>query len=287
VAIQHCRVLLGLRPLRGRHTGLSLADEVADTLAFRQIEGPDRVGYFTLDNAASNDTCIKALATEHNFCPEERRVRCAGHIFNLCVRAMLYGSKGEDFGSITRADGDDEEEEDMEDRLDHVVDEALRDEGEDGADGAAAGVEIDVVEDFASAHPAPDEINDTTFLEYSQHGAPGMLHNIGVQLRTSPQLYEQFLLSQRKESGKASTLNWVFNNATRWDSDMRMMERTLLLRPALNTFFNDVQNRWESGGGAERARPAILQYRLSSYDWRVIEVLVKLLKPFAIVSKQL
>jgi hypothetical protein len=68
---------------------------------------------------------------------------------------------------------------------------------------------------------------------------------------------------------------------------MRMMERALLLRPALNTFFNDVQNRWESEGGAERARPAILQYRLSSYDWRVIEVLVKLLKPFAIASKQL
>jgi hypothetical protein len=83
---QH-RVLLGLRPLRGRHTGLSLADEVADTLAFWQIEGPDRVGYFTLDNAASNDTCIKALAMEHNFCPEERRVRCAGHIFNLCAKS--------------------------------------------------------------------------------------------------------------------------------------------------------------------------------------------------------
>jgi hypothetical protein len=99
---QH-RVLLGLRPLRGRHTGLSLADEVADTLAFWQIEGPDRVGYFTLDNAASNDTCIKALAAEHGFCLGERRVRCAGHIFNLCVRAMLYGSKGEDFGAIIRA----------------------------------------------------------------------------------------------------------------------------------------------------------------------------------------
>jgi hypothetical protein len=234
---------------------------------FWQIEGPEKVGYFTLDNAARNDTCIRVLAPEHGFCPEKRRVRCAGHIFNLCVRAMLYGSKGEDFGAIVTADGDDEEEEDVEDRLDHVVvDEALRGEGEEGADGAAVGVKMDVVEDFTSAHPAPDEINDATFLEYSQYGVRGMLHNIRVQLRTSPQLYEQFLQSQRKESGKASTLNWVFNNATRWDSDMRMMERALLLRPALNTFFNDVQNRWESEGGAERARPAILQYRLSSYD---------------------
>ncbi|KAM4055436.1 ribonuclease H-like protein [Hirsutella rhossiliensis] len=48
---------------------------------------------------------------------------------------------------------------------------------------------------------------------------------------------------------------------------MRMMERALRLRPALNTFLNDVQNR--------------------AYDWKVIEVLVKLLKPFEISTKQL
>ncbi|OAQ58411.1 ribonuclease H-like protein [Purpureocillium lilacinum] len=113
-----------------------------------------------------------------------------------------------------------------------------------------------------------------------------MLHNIGLQLRNT-QLYEQFLQSQRKESGHGTTLHWAFNNGTRWNSDMRMMERALRLRPGLNTFFNDVQNRWETDGLCDRTKPAVLQYRLSAYDWKVIEVLVKLLKPFEIATKQL
>ena len=278
---QH-RILLGLRPLGGRHTGTSLADEVCDTLAFWRINDLDRVGYFTLDNAANNDTCMESIAFEIGFCAAERRIRCAAHIFNLCVRAMLYGSKGENFAAIVAADGDDDEDEEVDRAIDEALcGEMLNDE---------AGFELDAgepIEDCHSSHPAPEELTNVTFREYSTHGAPGMLHNIGVQLRASTQLYEQFLQSQRKESGKSSTLHWVFNNATRWDSDKRMMERALLLRPALNTFFNDVQNRWESEGGNERTKPAVLAYRLSAYDWKVVEILVKLLRPFEVATKQL
>ncbi|XP_044723732.1 Ribonuclease H-like protein [Hirsutella rhossiliensis] len=266
---QH-RILLGLRPLLGKHNGASLADEVADTLAFWQVNNPDTVGYFTLDNAANNDTCMEDLAFEHGFSPEERRIRCAAHILNLCVRAMLYGSKQENFAAIVAADGDDLD--DDEEQVDQAIDEALNGEMEDGTDedpGANTAVEIPD-EDLISSHPAPEEINAATFREYSQNGAPGILHNIGLQLRNT-QLYEQFLQSQRKESGHGTTLHWAFNNATRWNSDMRMMERALRLRPALNTFFNDVSE----------------PYRLSAYDWKVIEVLVKLLKPFEISTKQL
>lgn len=281
--VQH-RILLGLRPLRSRHTGASLADEVSDTLAFWGINTPDRVGYFTLDNAANNDTCMEDLALEHDFCAEERRIRCGAHIFHLSVRAMLYGSKGENFAAIVAADGDEDEGDD--DQLNQAIDEAIRNDILNDKHG----IDIDallLVDDFDSNHPAPEEITNATFKEYALYGAPGMLHNIGVQLRSSTQLYEQFLRSQRKESGKTCTLHWVFNNATRWDSDKLMMERALILRPALNTFFNDVQNRWESEGGSETTRPAVLQYRLSSYDWKVIEILVKLLRPFEVATKQL
>jgi hypothetical protein len=283
--VQH-RLLLGLRPLRGRHSGASLAEEVADTLAFWQTNDQDKVGYFTLDNAANNDTCMEDLAFEHGFLPEERRIRCAGHIFNLCVRAMLYGSKQEDFTAIVAADGDDQDDDD--ERIDRAIDEALEGDVEDDKDEEMQPDALrNVDEDFPSSHPAPEAITGTTFREYSQNGAAGMLHNIGVQLRASPQLYEQFLQSQRKESGKESTLHWVFNNATRWDSDLRMMERALRLRPALNTFFSDLQNSWETEGACANMKPAVLQYRLSTYDWKVIEVLVKLMKPFEVANKQL
>ncbi len=283
--VQH-RLLLVIRPLRGRHSGASLAEEVADTLAFWQINDQDKVGYFTLDNAANNDTCMEDLAFEHGFLPEERRIRCAGHIFNLCVRAMLYGSKQEDFTAIVAADGDDQDDDD--ERIDRAIDEALEGDVEDDKDEEMQPDALrNVDEDFPSSHPAPEAITGTTFREYSQNGAAGMLHNIGVQLRASPQLYEQFLQSQRKESGKESTLHWVFNNATRWDSDLRMMERALRLRPALNTFFSDLQNSWETEGACANMKPAVLQYRLSTYDWKVIEVLVKLMKPFEVANKQL
>ncbi|KAM4058282.1 ribonuclease H-like protein [Hirsutella rhossiliensis] len=248
------------------HNGASLADEVADTLAFWQVNNPDTVGYFTLDNAANNDTCMEDLAFEHGFSPEERRIRCAAHILNLCVRAMLYGSKQENFAAIVAADGDDLD--DDEEQVDQAIDEALNGEMKDGTDedpGANTAVDIPE-EDPISSHPAPDEINAASF-------------------RST--LYEQFLQSQRKESGHGTTLHWAFNNATRWNSDMRMMERALRLRQALNTFFNDVQNRWETEGLYDRTKPAVLQYRLSVYDWKVIEVLVKLLKPFEIATKQL
>lgn len=68
---------------------------------------------------------------------------------------------------------------------------------------------------------------------------------------------------------------------------MRMVERALRPGPALNTFFNDVQNRWEIEGLCDRTKPAVLRYHLTAYDWKVIEVLVKLLKPFEIATKQL
>ncbi|KAM3454860.1 hypothetical protein MY8738_008734 [Beauveria namnaoensis] len=199
-----------------------------------------RVGYFTLDNAANNDTCIEDIAFELGFCATERRIRCAAHILNLSVRAMLYGSKGENLVAIVSADGDNDEDEE----------------------------EVGVA-------------------EYSLYGAPGMLHNIVMQLRASPQLYEQFLQSQRMESGKSSTLHWVFNNAIRWDSDKRMMVRALTLRPVLNTFFNDVQNRWERESGSEKTKSVVLEYRLSPYGWKVVEILVKLLKPFEVATKEL
>lgn len=56
---------------------------------------------------------------------------------------------------------------------------------------------------------------------------------------------------------------------------MHMMERAIRLRPALNTFFNNVQNWWEAKGACENAKPAVLQ------------ILVKLLKPFKVATKQL
>ncbi|KAM3536949.1 hypothetical protein ARSEF1564_010129 [Beauveria bassiana] len=57
--------------------------------------------YELSDNATSNDTCMSALsmslASEFGveFHPTERRIRCGGHIINLCLQAFLFASSKE------------------------------------------------------------------------------------------------------------------------------------------------------------------------------------------------
>ncbi|KFA77097.1 hypothetical protein S40288_09729, partial [Stachybotrys chartarum IBT 40288] len=44
---------------------------------------------------------------------------------------------------------------------------------------------------------------------------------------------------------------------------------------------------WEIEGACVTTKPAVLQYRLSAYDWKVIKILIKLLKPFEVATNQL
>lgn len=88
----HRKLVLGLPSVHGRHTGENLADEVASMLAEFGIDS-SRLGYFVLDNARNNDTAMAALADEFNFNPEHRRLRCLGHILNLVVKQLIFGTK--------------------------------------------------------------------------------------------------------------------------------------------------------------------------------------------------
>ncbi|KAK4921410.1 hypothetical protein LTR28_012767, partial [Elasticomyces elasticus] len=48
-------------------------------------------GYFTTDNADSNDNMLRWIAKEiPGFDPITRRIRCQGHIINLAVQAFLF-----------------------------------------------------------------------------------------------------------------------------------------------------------------------------------------------------
>jgi hypothetical protein len=77
-----------------------------------ELDIADNIGYFTSDNATANDTCLRALSTvlANEFGvgmdPGERRVRCGGHIINLCLHAFLFTSSKEALHvAIEEADG--------------------------------------------------------------------------------------------------------------------------------------------------------------------------------------
>ena len=86
--------LLAFRRLRGVHSGENQAEMMLTVI--REYKICAKVGYFQCGNAQSNDVCIDLVLKE--LYPDmtaaqrkARRLRCLGHITNLCARALLLG----------------------------------------------------------------------------------------------------------------------------------------------------------------------------------------------------
>ncbi|KID93531.1 transposase-like protein, partial [Metarhizium majus ARSEF 297] len=58
----------------------------------RLYELGSKLGYFMLDNAESNDTCLETLARWFPMDVRRRRLRCIGHVISIIVRAAIFGS---------------------------------------------------------------------------------------------------------------------------------------------------------------------------------------------------
>jgi hypothetical protein len=89
--------LLALPRQKGRHSGFNIADTVSAIIAEYGLHS--KIGYFTTDNAFSNQTTMDYLALEHGFERDKRWVRCSGHIFNLVGQAALFGLNNEAFAA--------------------------------------------------------------------------------------------------------------------------------------------------------------------------------------------
>ena len=78
-------IMLALRRITGSYSGENLAYTLEQIIEEFEITG--RLGYFVLDNAESNNTCIEYLLK--NIAPylqkKHRRLRCIGHIINLAA----------------------------------------------------------------------------------------------------------------------------------------------------------------------------------------------------------
>jgi len=90
--------VLALRELVGEHSGENMADVLLHI--FNDYKISDRIGYFMADNASSNDTCIDLVlqALYPKMSKKQRlrrRLRCFGHITNLCAQAFIIGKDAE------------------------------------------------------------------------------------------------------------------------------------------------------------------------------------------------
>jgi hypothetical protein len=90
-----CKLLLGI-PELGEHFSKTIGSETVAVLRAFGIP-PEKIGYFTLDNAENNTTAMVAIGEKLGFDGRHRRGRCIGHIINLAAKALLFGNDPDAF----------------------------------------------------------------------------------------------------------------------------------------------------------------------------------------------
>ncbi|KAM6516892.1 hypothetical protein FSOLCH5_007836 [Fusarium solani] len=90
---------------------------------------------------------MEALASEFDFDKDERRIRCAPHFLNLAVKAMMYGSKKDNFNELLAHWGDTDfmTEEDEQRQLSDAINE-LRTDDDFGAPSMEEDFELDIAQ---------------------------------------------------------------------------------------------------------------------------------------------
>ena len=199
------KALLGLPECRYSHSGETQAALIADVLQRFSIRN---VGYYTGDNATSNDTCLAALSTrlraEHGieFDPKLRRLRCIGHILNLSLQAFLLARSQE----------------------------ALR--------AALAAADIDREEDAFGHFSSSLAKTKGNSAGWEDVPALQKLHSIATWLRSS---------SLHSDKWRAAVgINLGMDNATRWSSWCAVIGKALRKKSQIVLFFSEHES--ELGG---------------------------------------
>lgn len=106
--------VIAFRELVDDHSGSNLSLVVWTVL--EEYDLLHNSGYYTLDNASNNDSCLRFLGQQFTnldigFDCLEQRLRSFGHILNLTAQALLHGDDLDAFERELETDPIDEEEE--------------------------------------------------------------------------------------------------------------------------------------------------------------------------------
>jgi hypothetical protein len=177
--------LISMREFKAGHGGEDQAKVFLEVMDQYELRG--RIGFFTMDNADSNDSMLRYLSNEiAGFDPVYRRLRCNGHVINLAVQAFLFRSN-------TRQISNDESE---------AIDEAINEAG-----SLSRGEQEGRIDREAAAR------------EWRNFGVLGQLHNLVIFSRASSSRLADF----KQKIGRAIPLD----NDTRWNSWYTMIGTAL------------------------------------------------------------
>lgn len=186
--------LLSMKKIQGAHSGNNQAALIIDMLT--EYDLFHKIGYFTLDNATSNDSALRIIGEELQsrgvvFHWQEKRLRCFGHIINLIVKAFLYGTNSNTL--------------------------------------------LIVEPDSSNLETSPEEL-DTRLDHWRQHGPYGRLRNIITYICWTPQRREEFIQLTQQSSPDTTAFLPIAANQTRWNSDYHAINRALELRTPIELF---------------------------------------------------
>lgn len=160
------KALLALKEHKGSHGGEAQAGVFLEVVRDYGIQG--KIGYFTTDNASSNDNMLRHIAMEiPGFNPVKQRLRCQGHVINLAVQAFLFAKDRE------------------------AMDEAVRQ-----------------LSQLARDELQGSRSNIDTAKEWRQLGPLGRAHNTVNHMRSSTQHYQDFKSRAGRSIPKDNSTRW-------------------------------------------------------------------------------
>jgi hypothetical protein len=234
-------VVVGLRDTLGSHTGANMADHLLQVI--QDFALADKIAYFIADNASNNDVALKVLSTylpSMQLDPVKQRLRCAGHIYNLVCKAILYGVDSDCLADASQA--------------------------------SQAPPTMTSVSAFeATINGGSDD--EAKLIAWRKKGPVGKLHNTVIHIKENPARRLRFESKQRElvtpdeESAYMKIYRVVVNGGIRWNSTYLMIERAMKLRDAIHLYQDDHLNCFEAAD------------YLTSEDWRELADLQDLLKP--------
>jgi hypothetical protein len=236
--------LLGLRRLRGKHTGENIAEAVVAVVQKYGLTS-DQIGWFVLDNASSNDTCVAEIlkALGINDTVEHRRLRCLGHIINLAAKAFLFGANSDVF----------------EKEIDSVQLEEEQVELDIWRKRGPVGKLHNVVKYIRSTPQRREEFEDIVR---------------GELQRQKDRLARTALPDEEPEFVSKEPLAVTQDNETRWNSVFCMIERAFLLKDPLDLYVKRALEK------PAKDSPLPGDDELSAQDWSTLAVTRDLLQPF-------
>ncbi|KAM5528699.1 transposase-like protein [Fusarium oxysporum f. sp. phaseoli] len=238
--------LLALRRLCGQHSGENIGPTLREVLSEYEISA-EELGYFTCDNADANDSAVNEIiaALLPDVQPQERRIRCINHIYNLGATSYLEGK----------------------------IKDVLKSFESQPAEQAALQKVLNFLEEWRPTGAFVRIHNLQGWVRRSSQRREGFLQY--AQGKLSDEEVDEF----GEVLWEVSQLMLLQDNDTRWNSFFTAIERAFRLKDPIEIYTTVISRH------ADKTKRIPDEYLLSQDDWHVLAITLAVLLPFKKLTK--